>query len=160
MWKCWLQNGSNFVSASMCNRQQAIIWACDDFTDTCVSPLACDQSGIATLPRLCECTTYLWSGRLPSGRLITCKRIEIFSCDQAALWMILSIFSSHTPLIRSNWHWQRQCPCKRSRSEVKVAEVKSNFALNWASPDRNSSLNCSHFTKIFPLGVSSSNTAN
>ena len=57
------------------------------------------------------------------------------------LWMILSIFSSHTPLIRSNWHWQRQCPCKRSRSEVKVTEIKTNFAPIWASPDRNSSLN-------------------
>ena len=44
------------------------------FTDACVSPFACDQSGIATLPRLSECPTYLWSGRLPSGRLITCKR--------------------------------------------------------------------------------------
>ena len=39
-----------------------------------VSPFACDQSGVTTLPRLSECTTYLWSGRLPSGRLITCKR--------------------------------------------------------------------------------------
>ena len=67
------------------NRGHAIIWTCDDFTDTCVSPFACDQSGIATLPRLCECTTILWSGRLPSGRLITCKRFEIFSCNQAAL---------------------------------------------------------------------------
>ena len=56
------------------------------------------------------------------------------------LWMILSIFSSHTPLIRSNWHWQRQCPCKRSRSEVKVTEIKTNFVPIWASPDRNSSL--------------------
>ena len=25
-------------------------------TDACVSPFACDQSGIATLPRLSECT--------------------------------------------------------------------------------------------------------
>ena len=39
-----------------------------------VSPFACDQSGVATLPRPSECTTYLWSGRLPSGRLIACKR--------------------------------------------------------------------------------------
>ena len=29
------------------NRGHAIIWTCDDFTDTCVSPFACDQSGRA-----------------------------------------------------------------------------------------------------------------
>ena len=61
--------------------------------------------------------------------------------------MILSVFSSHTPLIRSNWHWQRQCQCKRSRSQVKVTEVKTNFAPIWTCPCRNSSLNSHMATK-------------
>ena len=61
--------------------------------------------------------------------------------------MILSVFSSHTPLIRSNWHWQRQCPCKRSRSEVKVTEVKTNFGPIWTCLYRNSSLNSHMATK-------------
>ena len=48
----------------------------DQFTWlTHVRPFPCDQLGITTLPRLSECTTYLRSGRLPSGRLITCKAI-------------------------------------------------------------------------------------
>ena len=105
------------------NRGQAIIWTCEDFTDTCVSLFACDQSGIATLPRLCEYTTHLWSGRLPSGRLITCKRIKIFSHDQAALWMILSVFSSHIPLIdtdRGNVHAKDQGQKSRSQRSKQI----------------------------------------
>ena len=57
-----------------------------------------------------------------------------FSSDQAALWMGLSIrqyvclsvttlslflSSFHHEIFRSNYHWQKWCPCKKSRSEVK-----------------------------------------
>ena len=58
------------------------------------------------------------------------KELKVLAATKQ-LWMILSIFSSHTPLIRSNWHWQRQRPCKMSRSEVKVTEIKTNFAPIW-----------------------------
>ena len=64
-----------------------------------------------------------------------------FSCDQAALWMVLSPRLSVRPTVRpsaslshhftmflssynhenfrSNYHWPKWCPCKRSQSEVK-----------------------------------------
>ena len=57
---------------------------------------------------------------------------NIFSCDQVALWMVLSVRPSifhtiftmslssyHHKIFRSHYHWQKWCPCKRSRSEVK-----------------------------------------
>ena len=60
----------------------------------------------------------------------------VFSCDQAALWMVqpvrlsvclsvcLSYLFHYVPIIvssffRSYYHWQKWCPCKRSRPEVK-----------------------------------------
>ena len=56
----------------------------------------------------------------------------IFSCEQAALWMVFSVglsvchtfftmFSSsyHHEIFRSDYQWQKWHPCKRSRSEVK-----------------------------------------
>ena len=57
----------------------------------------------------------------------------IFSCDQAALWMVQSVCLSvclwrlfhYVPIIVSSWNFQellpmtKWCPCKRSRSEVK-----------------------------------------
>ena len=61
---------------------------------------------------------------------------RLFSCDQAALWVVQSIClsvclsvrhtfftmlpsSSHHEIFRSYYQWQKWCPCKRSRSEVK-----------------------------------------
>ena len=65
---------------------------------------------------------------------------RVFSCDQAALWMVfsvrLSVYPSvclyvchtfltmfpslyHHEIFRSYYQWQKWCPCKRSRSEVK-----------------------------------------
>ena len=52
----------------------------------------------------------------------------IFSWDQSALWMVLSVrhtfftmllSSYHHEIVRSYYHRQKWCPCKRSRSEVK-----------------------------------------
>ena len=56
----------------------------------------------------------------------------IFSCDQAALTSLLSVrlsvcdtfftmflLSYPHGIFRSYFHWQKWCPCKRSRSEVK-----------------------------------------
>ena len=70
-----------------------------------------------------------------------CKLVQsLFSCDQAALWMVqsvclsvrpsvclsvchtfLTIFPSsyHHEIFRSYYQWQKWRPCKRSRSEVK-----------------------------------------
>ena len=61
---------------------------------------------------------------------------DIFSCDQAALWMVQSVCPSvclsvcdafftmfpssyRHEIFRSYYQWQKWCPCKRSRSEVK-----------------------------------------
>ena len=49
----------------------------------------------------------------------------IFSCDQAALCMVQSVRPSVTPYDRSYYQWQEWGPCKRSRSKVKVTEVKT-----------------------------------
>ena len=64
----------------------------------------------------------------------------IFSCDQAAIWLVQSVCLSvrpsvclsvchtfftmfpssyHHEIFRSYYHGQKWCPCKRSRSEVK-----------------------------------------
>ena len=62
--------------------------------------------------------------------------IDVFSCDQAALWIVQSVRPSvrlsvchtfltmfpssyHHEIFRSYYHWQKWRPCKRSRSEVK-----------------------------------------
>ena len=70
--------------------------------------------------------------------------INIFSCDQAAIWLVQSVrlsvrpsvrpsvclsvchtfftmfpSSYHHEIFRSYYHGQKWCPCKRSRSEVK-----------------------------------------
>ena len=83
---------------------------------------------ILFIERLCF---YEWFSRCPSARLSVCHTIltmfpssyhhEIFS------WVIT---------ISRMW-----CPCKRSRWNVKVTEVKTNFASIWAFPDHNPSLN-------------------
>ena len=71
-----------------------------------------------------------------AGRLFTRGQLwpsGIFSCDQAALWMVQSIRPSvclsvcdtfftmflslyHHEIFRSYYHWQKWCPCERSRS--------------------------------------------
>ena len=72
----------------------------------------------------------------------------IFSCDQAALWMVQSVRPSvcpsvrlsvrhtfltrflstyHHEIFRSYYQWQKWRPCKRSRSEVKVTEVTTQL---------------------------------
>ena len=89
----------------------------------------------------------------------------IFSCDQAALWMVQSVRPSvclsvrpsvrlsvchtfltmfpssyHHEIFRSYYQWQKWRPCKRSRSEVKGQGHRGhNPTLPF--PDCNSSLN-------------------
>ena len=36
--------------------------------------------------------------------------------------------SYHHEIFRSDYHWQTLCPCKRSRSKVKVTEVMTPFS--------------------------------
>ena len=79
----------------------------------------------------------------------------IFSCDQAALRTLLSVRRSvcpsichtfltmfpssyHHEIFWNDYQWQKWYPCKRSRSKVKVTEVKTQFK---PFPDCNSSLN-------------------
>ena len=47
-------------------------------------------------------------------------------CD-AFFTMFLSSF--HHEFLRSYYDWQKWCPCKRSRSKVKVTEVKTHLSL-------------------------------
>ena len=78
---------------------------------------------------------------------------NIFSCDQAALWMVVHLsvtpFSlcSHDHIImkfagvitmdKSNVHAKGQ----GHKSKVKIKEVKANFSQIWVFMDHNSSLN-------------------
>ena len=69
----------------------------------------------------------------------------VFSCNQAALRTLLSVClsvrpslchifftmfpsSCHLENFRSYYHWPTWCPCKRSRSKVKVTEVMTPFS--------------------------------
>ena len=75
----------------------------------------------------------------------------LFSCDQAPLWMVMSVGQSirpsvcasvhhftmfpssyHQEIFKSYYQWQKWCPCKRSRSKVKVTEVKTSFSRYWS----------------------------
>ena len=47
----------------------------------------------------------------------------------ALLTMFLS--SYHPEIFGSCYHWQTWCPCKRSRSKVKVTEVMTPFSHFW-----------------------------
>ena len=73
----------------------------------------------------------------------------LFSCDQAAIWLVQSVCLSlrlsvclsvrhtfftmfpssyHHEIFRSYYHSQKWCPCKRSRSKVKVTEVNTQLS--------------------------------
>ena len=80
------------------------------------------------------CTIFSWQSTI----------VNIFSCDQVALGTLLPILirpsvcdafftmflsSFHHEFFRSYYHWQKWCPCKRSRSKVKVTEVKTHLSL-------------------------------
>ena len=86
---------------------------------------------------------------------------HIFSCDQAALWMVQSVrlsvrlsvrpsvrhtfltmfpSSYHHEIFRSYYQWQKWRPCKRSRSEVK-GQGHRGYNPTLPFPDCNSSLN-------------------
>ena len=75
--------------------------------------------------------------------------LYVYSCDQAALQMVFSVrlsvrpsvrlsvchtfftmlpSSYHHEIFRSYYHGQKWCPCKRSRSKVKVTEVKTQLS--------------------------------
>ena len=112
-----------------------------------------------------------------SGKLLGCplnttvkspqksQRRKIFSCDQAALWMVQSVrlsvrpsvrpsvclsvchtfftmfpSSYHHEIFRSYYQWEKWRPCKRSRSEVKGQGHRGQHPTG-SFPDCNSSLN-------------------
>ena len=54
-----------------------------------------------------------------------------------------------TMFLSSYHHWQKWCPCKRSRSEIKdqCIRVKTTFVPVWTFPDRNSRLDLQMATK-------------
>ena len=71
-------------------------------------------------------------------------KLKLFSCDQAAIWLVqfvclsvrpsichtfFTMFPSsyHHEIFRSYHQWQKWRPCKRSRSEVKVTEVNAQL---------------------------------
>ena len=103
---------------------------------------------------------------IPQGSASKCDAFKfIFSCDQAALWMVQSVrlsvrlsvcpsvrlsvchtfltmfpSSYHHEIFRSYYQWQKWRPCKKSRSEVK-GQGHRGHNPTWPFPDCNSSLN-------------------
>ena len=78
------------------------------------------------------CRNLIWSKLFGSDAQMS-KFVDIFICEQAALWTPLSVgcvrsslrytrflSSCHHEIFRSNCHCQKWCPCKRSRWEVRV----------------------------------------
>ena len=102
------------------------------------------------------------------GQKSMCKhqtKWRVFSCDQAAIWLVQSVCLSvclsvcpsvchtfftmfpssyHHEIFRSYYHGQKWCPCKRSRSKVKVTEVNTQLSR---FRTLNSSLNSHMATK-------------
>ena len=99
----------------------------------------CQNLGVSTMENGCHLADSIF-------KWISLKEIcslFFFSCDQAALWMAQSVrpsvcpsvclshlfnyvpmaSSHHHEIFRSYYQWQKWCPCKRSRSKVKVTEV-------------------------------------
>ena len=95
------------------------------------------------------CRRVTIAGNIPSWFIPAGIQCAIFSRDQAALWMVRSVGTSvcpsvrppvcdtfftmfqsmyHHEIFRSYYNWQKWCPCKRSRSKVKVTEVKTQFS--------------------------------
>ena len=74
-----------------------------------------------------KCLVY-WSR--PAKRYYTSQHVLVFSCDQGSVRLSIclschtffTIFPSlyHHEIYRSYYHWQKWCPCKRARSQVKT----------------------------------------
>ena len=89
-------------------------------------------------------------------RKVALLSAAIFSCDQAALWMVQSVrlsvrlsvhpsvclyvchtfltmfpSSYHHEIFRGYYQWRKWRPCKRSRSKVKVTEVTTELNRFW-----------------------------
>ena len=61
------------------------------------------------------------------GRFRTIGQSQLSNpSDLPCFTMFLS--SYHHEIFRSYYHWQKWCPCKRSRSEVKVTEVMTSLS--------------------------------
>ena len=108
------------------------------------------MSAILLRPKLNESSKGWWwdYGQQKSAKQLRYQRFQVFSCDQAALWMVQSVCPSvrlsvrlsvchtfstmfpssyHHEIFRSYYQWQKWRPCKRSRSKVKVTEVTTQL---------------------------------
>ena len=116
-------------------RHQAITWASVDQV-ICQHVESLEGKELiwweSTVARGFQILTSLFQNNLLFWKLCC----QIFSCDQAALWMVQSVCLSvrpsvrhtfltmfpssyHHEIFRSYYQWQKWRPCKRSRSEVK-----------------------------------------
>ena len=92
----------------------------------------------------------LAASRDPAGKLWQLSKVwYVFSCDQAAIWLVQSVRPSvrlsvclsvphtfftmfpssyHHEIFRSYYYGQTWCPYKRSRSKVKVTDVNTQLS--------------------------------
>ena len=80
---------------------------------------------ISCLLELLAATKQLYEWFSPSVRLSVCTSVRL--CVRHTF---LTMFPSsyHPEIFRSYYQWQKWCPCKRSRSKVKVTEVKTQLS--------------------------------
>ena len=86
------------------------------------SVFSCDQAALRTLISVCLSVC-------PSVRLSVCLSVRP-SFRPAVRHTFLTMFLSsyHPEIFRIYYHWQTWCPCKRSRSKVKVIKVMTPFS--------------------------------
>ena len=103
----------------------------------CITRLWVNGEGYFSGYFFIQSTMWLWISNISRCMLSNALankywfREHIFSCDQAALWMVQSVrlsvrhtflimflSSYHHEIFRSYYQWQKWRPCKRSRSEV------------------------------------------
>ena len=77
---------------------------------------SCDQAALRTLISVC-----------PFVRLSVCLSVCLSICHT---FFTMFLSSYHPEIFRSYYHWQTRCPCKRSRSKVKVTEVMTHLAVS------------------------------
>ena len=131
-------------------------WTCGFSLHSHVSVCVCVRERECLWTK-CTCTVYKILSFMP----YISPWLMIFSCDQAALRLAISVCPSvsdtfftmflssyHHEIFRSNYQWQKWCPGQRSRSEVKDQSHRGQNPTQ-RFPGCNSSLNSYLMIKLF-----------
>ena len=104
--------------------------------------------GVASLPvqwtpwnmhTIQPCFVLLWLDFLTVTKQLlewSCLSVRPFVCQSVTPFSLCSCHHIIMKFFRNYYHWLKWCPCRRSRSKVKV----TNFDPIWVFPDSNSNL--------------------